>query len=86
MARSSFDERFPERTSQTAKALARNVRKLRKSKGWSQGQLASRLEVEQTAVSLIENCRANPTLATLEALASSLGVRFVELFEARPGK
>ena len=69
-----------------AKALARNVKRLRKNKGWSQGQLADKLEVEQTAVSLIENCRANPTLATLEAIATCLGVRFVELFETRSGK
>jgi ribosome-binding protein aMBF1 (putative translation factor) len=58
MARSTFDERFPERTSQVAKALARNVKRLRETKGWTQGQLADRLDIEQTAVSLIENCRA----------------------------
>lgn len=86
MAQSSFDERFPKRTSQTAKLLARNVKKLRRNKGWTQGQLADRLEVEQTAVSLIENCRANPTLETLEAIARSLNVRLVELFKARTAK
>jgi transcriptional regulator with XRE-family HTH domain len=86
MARSTFDERFPERTSHIAKTLARNVRRLRKGKGWSQGQFADRLEVEQTVVSRNENCRANPTLETLEAIASSLGVRLVEHFETRSAK
>ncbi|WP_456779332.1 helix-turn-helix transcriptional regulator [Bradyrhizobium sp. USDA 3315] len=60
--------------------LARNVKRLRKSRGWTQVQLADKLEVEQTAVSRIENCRANPTLETLEAIAVCFGVRFIELF------
>jgi transcriptional regulator with XRE-family HTH domain len=38
------------------------------------------------AISLIENARGNPTLETLEALAKSLGVRFVDLFDARASK
>lgn len=86
MARSGFDERFPARDSPTAKALARNVRRLRKLKGWSQDELAGRLKIKQTAVSLIENKRANPTLETLEDLAACLGVRFVDLFETRSSK
>jgi len=55
-------------------------------KGWTQDDLAAALEIEQTAVSLIENCRANPTLQTLEAIAACFGIRFVELFESRAGK
>jgi transcriptional regulator with XRE-family HTH domain len=86
MARSGFDERFPARDSPMAKALARNVRRLRKLKGWSQDELAGRLKIKQTAVSLIENKRANPTLETLEDLATCLGVKFVELFEVRASK
>ncbi|WP_334490191.1 helix-turn-helix transcriptional regulator [Bradyrhizobium algeriense] len=86
MVRSGFDERFPTRDSTIAKALGRNVRRLRKDKGWSQDELAAKLEVEQTAVSLIENCRANPTLQTLEAIADCFGVRFVDLFDTRTSK
>lgn len=69
--------------SQIAKALARNVRRFRKLKGWTQDELAAKLRIEQTAVSLIENGRSNPTLQTLEAIAASLDVRFVDLFETR---
>lgn len=83
MARSGFDQRFPARNSQVAKALARNVRRLRKEKGWTQDELAAKLKIEQTAVSLIENNRANPKLETIEAIATCLGVRFLDLFDAR---
>lgn len=86
MARSGFDERFPTRDSPVARALGRNVRRLRKDKGWTQDELAARLKIEQMAVSLIENNRANPTLETLEDMANCFGVKFVELFEVRPSK
>ena len=79
-------QRFPVQNSQIAKALARNVRRLRKLKGWTQDELAAKLRIEQTAVSLIENGRSNPTLQTLEAIAACLDVRFAELFDARPPK
>jgi transcriptional regulator with XRE-family HTH domain len=86
MARSGFEERFPARSSQIAKALARNVRRFRKDRGWTQDELASRLRVEQMEISLIENRRGNPTLEKLEAIAVCLGVRFIELFETRSTK
>jgi transcriptional regulator with XRE-family HTH domain len=83
MARSGLDKRFPARNSQAAKALARNMRRLRKEKGWSQDELAAKLKIEQMAVSPIENNRANPKLETVEAIAACLGVRFIDLFDAR---
>lgn len=86
MVRSGFDQRFPVQNSQIAKALARNVRRLRKLKGWTQDELAAKLRIEQTAVSLIENGRSNPTLQTLEAISACLDVRFVDLFDTRPPK
>ncbi|MDI4237772.1 helix-turn-helix transcriptional regulator [Bradyrhizobium sp. Arg237L] len=86
MARSGFEERFPARSSQVARLLARNVRRLRKDKGWTQDELAAKLRVEQMEISLIENHRANPTLEKLEAIAVCLGVRFIDLFETRSTK
>ncbi len=86
MVRSGFGERFPARDTQVTKALAQAVRRLRLAKGWTQDELAAKVGVEQMAISLIENARANPTLETLEALANSLGVKFVELFEARTSR
>jgi transcriptional regulator with XRE-family HTH domain len=80
MAQSGFGERFPARDSAVAKALASNIRRLRKERGWTQEDLAAETEVEQAAISLIENRRANPTLLMLEAIARALDVAFVELF------
>jgi ribosome-binding protein aMBF1 (putative translation factor) len=81
----NFAERFKNRSSSVAvKALAWNVRNLRKKRGWSQEELAGECRIEQQSVSLIEAARANPTIAMVERLAGALGVSFVELFEAPP--
>lgn len=77
-----FGERFPTRDSSAVKALAANVKKLRKVREWSQYDLAAEAGIEQNAVSLIENERANPTLLVLEEIARALGVRLAELFES----
>jgi transcriptional regulator with XRE-family HTH domain len=82
MARSGFGKRFPARNSAVSKALAANVRRLRKERGWTQDDLAAETRVEQAAISLIENGRANPTLLMLESIAKALDVAFVELFAA----
>lgn len=82
--RSGFGKRFPARNSQIAKTLARNVRRLRKERGWTQDELAAKIKVEQTAISLIENSRANPTLHTLESLATAFKILFIDLFRATP--
>jgi transcriptional regulator with XRE-family HTH domain len=86
MARSGFEERFPANSSLVAKALVRNVRRLRKDKGWTEDELAAKLRIDQTAVSLIENARSNPTLQTLEQIAVCLSVRFIDLFATHPQK
>jgi transcriptional regulator with XRE-family HTH domain len=84
MARSQsggrFGKRFPARSSAVSKALATNVRRLRKERGWTQDELAAEIEAEQTAISLIENHRANPTLQMLERVATALDVAFIDLF------
>ena len=82
MARSTFGERFPARDTAVSKALAANIRRLRRGRGWTQDDLAAETKVEQAAISLIENGRANPTLLMLEAIARALDVGFVELFAA----
>ena len=84
MARKGFGERFTTRPSAVVKALAWNVRRLRKERGWTQEELAGECDIEQQAISLIENGRANPTLMMAESLASALDVPFGDLFEARP--
>ena len=84
MARSRrFGDRFPVRDSEVLRALARNVQRLRKKRKWTQDDLAAAAEIEQMAVSLIENRRANPTVEILEKVAAALEVPFAELFEVQ---
>jgi transcriptional regulator with XRE-family HTH domain len=84
MAQTGFGERFKARYSAGRIALASNVRRFRKERELSQEQLAARIDVEQTTISLIENKRANPTLAVLEKLARALDVGLPDLFEPPP--
>jgi transcriptional regulator with XRE-family HTH domain len=69
------------RDSQSARRiLARNLRRLRLERGWSQDDLAAEAGTRQAFVSAIENGEANPTLDSLEKLAATLGVTLAELF------
>jgi transcriptional regulator with XRE-family HTH domain len=84
MARSrGFGDRFPVRDSEVLSALARNVQRLRKKRKWTQDDLAAAAEIEQMAVSLIENRRSNPTVEILEKVAAALEVPFAELFHSQ---
>jgi transcriptional regulator with XRE-family HTH domain len=63
-------------------ALARNVRRLRKLREWNQTELAEAAGgIRQAAISQIENRKGNPTLDTLEHVASALGCRVRDLFK-----
>jgi transcriptional regulator with XRE-family HTH domain len=89
MASKGFDSRFPARKSPAIKALASNVRALRKEREWSQAKLAGEVGIEQNAISLIENGRSNPTIIVIEQVAHALGVPLSALLEAvarRPKK
>jgi transcriptional regulator with XRE-family HTH domain len=78
----TFEERFPTRASPTLSALAANVRRIRLERDLSQDKLASLVQVDQTAISLIENSRSNPTVTMLEAIAEALEVTVIELIDA----
>jgi transcriptional regulator with XRE-family HTH domain len=54
--------------------LARNLRRLRTEKGWSQEDYADRAGIHRTYVSDIERAARNPTITVLEKLAKPLGV------------
>ena len=83
MARSGFDKRFPKRDEKAALLLASNMRRLRKAKGWSQGELATAAGIEQQTISLIETARANPTLLMLDTIAGVFGVQMIALFDPK---
>jgi len=54
--------------------LARNVRRLRMEKGWSQERYAFEADIHRTYVSEIERARRNPTVTVIEKLAKPFGV------------
>ena len=51
---------------------ANQVRQYRQIKGWSQQELAQRVEVARQTINLIENNRYNPTLLLCIKLAHAL--------------
>lgn len=59
--------------------LARNLRRLREQKGWSQEKFAFEANIHRTYVSDIERGARNPTITVVEKLAAPLGVTASEL-------
>ena len=56
------------------------VKELREAKGWNQTVLGYHAGLSPSQISLIENEKRNPTVETLEGIATALGVDIVELF------
>ena len=70
--------------------IAVNLRRIRKSKGLSQVELASALKISRTAVVLMEQGKRNVRAQEIEALASIFGCSTASLFneagpESNPG-
>lgn len=57
------------------------IQKLRKQKGWSQEELAERAKLDPKSIVQIENAKRNPTLKTLQKIASALDVSVSKLLE-----
>ena len=60
--------------------VARNLRRWRLTRQLTLSELADRAGVAKSTVSLIERGQGNPSIDTLWALASALGVPFASLF------
>jgi transcriptional regulator with XRE-family HTH domain len=56
------------------------LRRLRKEKGWSQTRLAQESGVDRATINQAEGGRRSPTIATLEELATALGVEVADFF------
>ena len=65
--------------STSAQKLGVNIKRIRESKGMTQGDLCRKLEVDRSYMSNVENGNKNPTLATIERIAMALGVTTKEL-------
>ena len=61
------------------------MRELRSQRGWSQAELAERLEVSRQTVNSIETGKYDPSLPLAFALARLFGKRIEELFEPEAG-
>jgi transcriptional regulator with XRE-family HTH domain len=62
--------------------IARRVRELRDTHGFSLDALAERSGVSRSNISLIERGQSSPTAVVLDKLATGLGVTVASLFEA----
>lgn len=59
--------------------ITNNILKIRTEKGLTQAQLAEKLNVQQSMISMIENEERNPSVNVLLKLAAALGVTVDEL-------
>lgn len=62
-----------------AEKLAKNMKRIREAKGMSQGDICRALDLDRGFISSIENAKRNPTLSTIEKIASALGVSVGDL-------
>jgi transcriptional regulator with XRE-family HTH domain len=63
-----------------------NIRQLRKSKGWTQAELAKRLKTSQKVITSYETRSKTPPVARLPDLAAVFSVSIEELIGAEPLK
>jgi len=63
------------------RVLARNLRRLRLERALSKADLATEAGLRQALISAIEVGTANPTLESLDRLASALGIDLAALFD-----
>jgi transcriptional regulator with XRE-family HTH domain len=59
--------------------LARNLRKYRRDKGFSQEELAHRAEIDRTYISSLERCVYAASIDVVDRLARVLGVEAADL-------
>lgn len=61
--------------------LARNLRKLRQAKGWSQEELAHQANIHRTYISDLERAARNPSVEVVERIAKALTASMGELLD-----
>jgi len=57
------------------------VRELRQAQGWSQADLAERLNVSRQTVNAIENDRYDPSLPLAFLIAKAFGLAIEQIFD-----
>ena len=61
--------------------MKNRLRELRAKRGWSQAELADRLEVSRQSVNAIETGKYDPSLPLAFRIAHLFGQRIEEIFE-----
>mgnify|MGYP001317790932 FL=1 len=62
-------------------ALGQALRKLRTERGWSQAELALRVDMDRNYLSLIELGRSSPSVRMLMRLCAALDVQAADLLD-----
>lgn len=76
--------RVDETTGPPDEAIGSRLREERERQGLSLRKLAGRLDISPSALSQIETGRSRPSVSTLYAIVSELGISFDELFARTP--
>jgi ribosome-binding protein aMBF1 (putative translation factor) len=63
------------------RALGQRVKELRISLNMSQMELADKAKVQQPLISKLERGTGNPTIDSIEGIATALGVKLIELLD-----
>jgi transcriptional regulator with XRE-family HTH domain len=63
--------------------LAKNIKKLRSAKGFSQEELAEKAKVSLTYIGMIESGLRNASFKTIEQIAEALEIEAPKLFEIK---
>jgi transcriptional regulator with XRE-family HTH domain len=74
------DQTDPKTMVKLEQSYGRNLRRIRKERGFSQEELAFRAEVHRTEVSLLERGKRDPGVNMTLRLAGALGIHPGELF------
>ena len=61
--------------------MKNRIRVLRAEQGWTQADLAKRLDVSRNSVNAIENGKYDPSLPLAFAIADVFGLRIEEIFQ-----
>ncbi len=69
------------RNKKLLKALGKNLRELRESRGITQVELSAKLNTEQSHISKIESGFSEPSISLLELMAKEFGVKLNILFD-----
>lgn len=60
--------------------MENRLKKIREAKGWSQGELARRLDVSRQTINAVETDKYDPSLPLALRMAKLFGVAVPELF------